>query len=137
MENEKCPICLDVIGETNKTITKCNHTFCASCLLTNIRESNKCPVCRTELIKKNSKNLFTSDVQTEILRNTIEELDIDDFIDTLSIEIDQDNYDLLYEICQDIITNTLENTFEYILFHEINNLNNSFYAENELLDMIN
>lgn len=37
-----CVICLEHTKTTDVTITKCNHTFCTSCLLTNIHESNKC-----------------------------------------------------------------------------------------------
>jgi hypothetical protein len=50
-ETNNCPICLDNIGETGKSILRCGHQLCVSCLLTltlraTLLSSCKCPVCR-------------------------------------------------------------------------------------------
>ena len=43
-----CPICLDIIN-SEVIVTNCDHRFCYDCLLTHLRNNNKCPMCRTEL----------------------------------------------------------------------------------------
>jgi len=55
VETDDCPICLDSLGETNKTILRCGHPLCTPCLLTQTLRgaANKntrtciCPICRT------------------------------------------------------------------------------------------
>jgi hypothetical protein len=53
-----CAICLENInagyGTVQKNIatTECGHTFCLSCLLTNLRVSNLCPLCRDPIEKE-------------------------------------------------------------------------------------
>lgn len=53
-----CAICLEslgssVVGASQKNVatTECGHTFCLSCLLSNLRMSNVCPLCRTPIEK--------------------------------------------------------------------------------------
>ena len=49
MSDCECPICFDLInkGEQNSITTDCNHTFHASCLMTNISKNGfSCPCCR-------------------------------------------------------------------------------------------
>ena len=47
----ECPICFDVIeNNKDKIITKCNHTFHASCLMTNVAHNGfGCPYCRDKM----------------------------------------------------------------------------------------
>jgi hypothetical protein len=58
-----CAICLENInagyGAVQKNIatTECGHTFCLSCLLTNLHTSNLCPLCRAP-IEKNVKHVL-------------------------------------------------------------------------------
>jgi hypothetical protein len=47
-----CSICLGVIGEYNKAVTKCGHNFCLTCLLESLKENNTCPLCRSSLETK-------------------------------------------------------------------------------------
>ena len=58
--NNNCSICLGSIGEKNVFITECNHTFCGTCMLKQARNSNLCPLCRTELIEKEPTNVLES-----------------------------------------------------------------------------
>lgn len=54
IETDECPICMDKIGNTNKTILRCGHQFCVTCLFQNIEVISKnkqkfhceCPICR-------------------------------------------------------------------------------------------
>jgi hypothetical protein len=47
-----CTICLGAIGDNNKAITKCGHSFCLSCLLESLEKKNACPLCRETLETK-------------------------------------------------------------------------------------
>jgi hypothetical protein len=48
-----CVICMDFIGDNNKTILSCGHEFHANCFAENvINANNTCPLCRTEVCKK-------------------------------------------------------------------------------------
>lgn len=49
--NTDCPICMEYIGEKNKAITECGHTFCLKCLLKSAGKKNSCPLCREKLIE--------------------------------------------------------------------------------------
>jgi hypothetical protein len=42
----ECPVCLEEIGANNVVTTECGHTFHLSCMLKNLRNSEKCPMCR-------------------------------------------------------------------------------------------
>lgn len=54
IDTDECPICMDKIGNTNKTILRCGHQFCVTCLFQNIEVISKnkqkfhceCPICR-------------------------------------------------------------------------------------------
>jgi len=53
-EIEDCPICFNTLGEVSKTILRCGHQLCVSCMLTHtlrsvaVRNRNRClcPICR-------------------------------------------------------------------------------------------
>ena len=63
----ECPVCLDVIGEKNYTVTECGHTFHATCIFINMRmSSTSCPLCREELIPDLS---FDDDVNANTHNN--------------------------------------------------------------------
>ena len=44
-----CPICMEPIGDKNKFVTACGHTFCGTCILTNYQRNTSCPLCRGEI----------------------------------------------------------------------------------------
>uniref|UniRef100_A0A6C0C3B0 RING-type domain-containing protein n=1 Tax=viral metagenome TaxID=1070528 RepID=A0A6C0C3B0_9ZZZZ len=52
MENPlECAVCLENIGSTNCTTTKCGHTFCFQCIgKVIVNNNNTCPLCRESLI---------------------------------------------------------------------------------------
>ena len=47
--DEKCPICMEALKNTNLTITKCGHKFCHTCLDAHSCNDFKCPICRTDM----------------------------------------------------------------------------------------
>jgi len=51
---EKCPVCLLELGEKNKMITLCGHTFCGSCFVSNLNFTIRCPMCRQDMVDVNS-----------------------------------------------------------------------------------
>lgn len=51
-----CAVCLESFDsgyapQKNIATTECGHTFCLSCLLTNLHNSNLCPLCRAPIEK--------------------------------------------------------------------------------------
>lgn len=48
-EVDVCPVCMEVPGTNNVSITACGHKFCMSCLLSSLRKKNTCPTCRAEI----------------------------------------------------------------------------------------
>ena len=69
-KNIKCSICLDNIIPRDVVITSCGHTFCSSCLKTNLKITNKCPLCRKK-IQKNSLT-FVSNLKTKYKNEKID-----------------------------------------------------------------
>ena len=63
-----CCICFDKINSNNIAITKCNHMFCKSCIVKNLKNSNKCPLCRQKI----SKNSLTFVSKFRYKNNKIE-----------------------------------------------------------------
>jgi len=55
IEADDCPICLETLIETNKSVLRCGHLLCTNCLVTqtliNFKKGMcKCPVCRERFI---------------------------------------------------------------------------------------
>ena len=46
----ECVICFEDINAVNMLITRCGHSFHASCCIAALAESNGCPLCRAQLI---------------------------------------------------------------------------------------
>ena len=54
IEVDDCPICFETLGQVSKTILRCGHQLCISCMLTQTLRSNTttrtttcaCPICR-------------------------------------------------------------------------------------------
>jgi hypothetical protein len=57
-EVDDCPICMETLGKTGKTVMKCGHTVCVSCFLQQMIRATAarreidcaCPVCRVNYI---------------------------------------------------------------------------------------
>ena len=54
---QTCAICMEDVGQKNAASTECGHTFCLSCLLSHLKHSNSCPLCRTP-VDQNSKRVL-------------------------------------------------------------------------------
>lgn len=58
VETDECPICIETLGETGKTVLKCGHTVCVSCFLQQVlramatkrKNDCTCPICRVNYI---------------------------------------------------------------------------------------
>ena len=67
--NDKCPICMEKLENTNLTITKCGHKFCHTCLDSYSCNNNKCPICRTDMeTKMKIKTLCNCDIRESVSR---------------------------------------------------------------------
>ena len=53
-----CPICMDPLQMVDFTVTKCGHSFHASCLLRSVEDSSDCPLCRKELTKHKDRTNY-------------------------------------------------------------------------------
>lgn len=88
-EKEKeCPICFEVLGKTNFATTTCGHTFCLSCLLSNLKINSTCPLCRADIEqkKKITTNQISSDDAFEILDYQIHEMGVNQTIENIIAE---------------------------------------------------
>jgi hypothetical protein len=47
-EHQDCPICLETMSQPART--SCGHEFCSECIAKVFEFSNRCPMCRTELV---------------------------------------------------------------------------------------
>ncbi|CAM9660904.1 unnamed protein product, partial [Ectocarpus fasciculatus] len=49
-DEDRCPICRDLLQEENRGIAKCGHVFCLACILQWVKkQQNSCPTCRAEV----------------------------------------------------------------------------------------
>ena len=69
-EENKCAICWEEIGEKNKSVMSCGHSFHFSCITTNILKSNgdqsmNCPLCRELIVDKEFEDCCVEIVQEE------------------------------------------------------------------------
>lgn len=69
---ETCPICLDIIDKDEKSITKCGHKFCWSCIQdTHVMKTTiqrglfKCPTCNTPITHKDIFLYTKEEVKSE------------------------------------------------------------------------
>ena len=50
----ECVICLETLTNTKCCTTDCGHTFHSKCIFRNFKNSFDCPLCRQELVEKDS-----------------------------------------------------------------------------------
>lgn len=66
-KSDTCPICMEKIGNTNITITKCGHKFCHVCLDEHSSTNNKCPLCRENMDTKiKNKNICNCHIRQSV-----------------------------------------------------------------------
>ena len=46
----ECSICMT--SKTDKSVTKCGHVFCISCIDKWTRDHHTCPICRTQIVEQ-------------------------------------------------------------------------------------
>ena len=67
---DECPICFEIVKETDRTVLKCGHVFHSSCFMENVLQSNNtCCLCRTEVSRK---AVQLPDLNKETILNFIE-----------------------------------------------------------------
>lgn len=52
INDNECPICLNIITSKEKYITNCNHMFHKECITEWILNTYTCPICRTKVYPK-------------------------------------------------------------------------------------
>lgn len=68
---KECAICMELIGEKDRTVLKCGHEFHASCMIENVVSSNNtCPLCRENVGKKpEARPRFTCSLMRIFIQN--------------------------------------------------------------------
>jgi hypothetical protein len=70
--HDNCSICLcDIYKNESMYNLKCHHKFHTHCLIPNLKVSNTCPICRTEITPKNdTQDLFAAcdDIVNRLIR---------------------------------------------------------------------
>lgn len=74
LSEKTCPICMEYL--TNPILLKCNHSYCAICIINWIKNNSKCPECRNtintdELIAITDKK---ENYQNDVIFNKIDTL---------------------------------------------------------------
>lgn len=67
-----CSVCFEVLKDSDKCKTHCNHSFHTSCLLKWISSNSNCPLCRTELVEKKiepKKEVYRDPLDTILDKN--------------------------------------------------------------------
>lgn len=85
-KQEDCAICMDKL-DNNKNFAKtnCGHSFCLSCLVTSLKNNNKCPLCRTNIEEKKPKHVEALTLETcvELVKEEIDMFQYEDHLDTI------------------------------------------------------
>lgn len=62
----ECSICISIIGDKNKVVTECGHTFHASCLMQHVSFNGYgCPCCRTIMVSSSENSTTNSNAENE------------------------------------------------------------------------
>ena len=61
-DDDKCPICLEKLKDTNLTITPCGHKFCFTCISEHSCRSYDCPMCRSDIQTNKVRKIMYNDV---------------------------------------------------------------------------
>jgi hypothetical protein len=83
---QECPICFEVVGEINRTVTECGHVFCTKCLLRSYDLNTACPCCRYVLNEREEEDDYSDDDEYYI-----EDPVTDDENDWSTIDGDEDD----------------------------------------------
>ena len=61
-DDDKCPICLEKLKDTNLAITPCGHKFCFTCLNEHSCRSQDCPMCRADIQTNKIRKIMYNDI---------------------------------------------------------------------------
>jgi|TARA_Y200000002_G_scaffold374130_2_gene374345 hypothetical protein len=79
---KECVICMELIGDKDRTVLKCGHEFHASCIIENVVLSNNtCPLCREEVGgKPEGRPKFTSGLMRIFIQNEFNSLKVSPYM---------------------------------------------------------
>ncbi len=66
-----CPICLDELGSTNRSVTPCGHKFCMTCITRHLYVNGGCPICRREIQIKRPRYMMSDNEITNMVVNEV------------------------------------------------------------------
>lgn len=116
----ECCICLDKIEKKDIFVSKCGHVFHEDCILTNMKNTNSCPYCRTEIELFELYDVKICDYKFKSKKNLKRKRTKSySFIDTNPIDtfgkldkLDLDNYEVLDTNIHEIKFNQLKEKLE-------------------------
>ena len=125
MSLNQCQICLENINE--KYFTKCNHIFCKSCITKWLLKNNSCPTCRHILYNDNDNDNDNDSFDYELTYYT-------QYISHYEfINIKAQYRDYIYDQCDNLIEDVLNNNLNDIHFNPIkNSYESDDFIENNL-----
>ena len=75
-EGEKtCSVCYNPINGDNAVNTPCNHAFCSSCFFRWFKLNRTCPLCRQDLVSKESITMEDIEIEETRLLRTFRDLE--------------------------------------------------------------
>ena len=103
-DQDVCPVCLEVPGKKNVSITKCGHIFCTSCLLSSLTQKNTCPTCRAELEPERTVITPVSvSVATEIIREEEYSMNLTRRINAIqSFGGSNGRFSMIFSLCREV-----------------------------------
>lgn len=126
-KNQTCGICLNIISNSNKYTTKCNHIFHNKCITHWLLLNTNCPICRKELDKHSIKStikiinyrlFIIPETNKKIIYNKV-----NSNIDLIDEMFNNDNY-----MFNTRFTFKKKNTKEYV-YMVINKINNKYVID--------
>ena len=98
MSKDTCAICLENVLETDSCNTLCSHVFHLHCILALYKTSNKCPLCRRNLIEQNNvdetNNSNASNIDTILNSIYVDNQNEDDVIEVINKALENQNFNI-------------------------------------------
>ena len=114
VEVEECSVCYEKLKKTNVCTTKCGHKFCLECILRTRDTTNKCPLCREELCKKEKFIIeaiedlvlpLNPDIRSDLIGNFQENRQENEYLEDTDIYTDYRRYHRMVSRRQTITAN--------------------------------
>jgi len=88
--SEDCAICMESMNKNkNFAKTSCGHSFCLSCLVTSLKNSNTCPLCRTNIEETPPQSTTSPALSMEecvdIIKDELDMFPVEDHLQSITL----------------------------------------------------